>query len=75
MKEGYLTGPEPAMDFPVINNSIMGMKNKYGYTQGLDTIASSNAAKYIVHENVLQRSLTSPNYQSSSFMECRDAYV
>ncbi|XXG48093.1 hypothetical protein AAC387_Pa02g2625 [Persea americana] len=42
VKEGNLTGPEFAMDFPAINNSIMGMKNKYGYTQVLDTISSSN---------------------------------
>ena len=52
VKEGNLTGPEFAMDFPAINNSIMGMKNKYGYTQVLDTISSSNLGKYIFHVNI-----------------------
>lgn len=41
--EGNFTGPEFAIDLPVISNCIMGMKNKYGYTQVLDTISSSNA--------------------------------
>ncbi|CAJ1973891.1 unnamed protein product [Sphenostylis stenocarpa] len=40
VKEKYLTGPEQFMDFPVINASFTGIKNKYGYTQVVDPTAS-----------------------------------
>ncbi|XP_011626793.1 carotenoid 9,10(9',10')-cleavage dioxygenase [Amborella trichopoda] len=48
VKEGYLTGLEVSMDFPAINNKFMGLKNKYGYTQVVDSIESSRIglAKY-----------------------------
>ncbi|WOK97227.1 hypothetical protein Cni_G05935 [Canna indica] len=41
VKEGYLTGKETAMDFPVINSKFSGLKNKYAYTQVVDSTASS----------------------------------
>ncbi|XP_058075664.1 carotenoid 9,10(9',10')-cleavage dioxygenase-like [Magnolia sinica] len=41
VKEGYLTGTNFAMDFPTINDTFMGMKNKYCYTQVLDSVQSS----------------------------------
>ncbi|KAJ1409844.1 Carotenoid oxygenase [Sesbania bispinosa] len=43
VKERYLTGPEQFLDFPVINPSFTGIKNRYGYTQVVDPIASCAA--------------------------------
>ncbi|KAH1253044.1 Carotenoid 9,10(9',10')-cleavage dioxygenase 1 [Glycine max] len=40
VKEKYITGPEQFMDFPVINASFTGIKNRYGYTQVVDPAAS-----------------------------------
>ncbi|KAL2346933.1 hypothetical protein Fmac_000933 [Flemingia macrophylla] len=40
VKERYLTEPEQFMDFPVINASFTGIKNKYAYTQVVDPTAS-----------------------------------
>uniref|UniRef100_A0A0D9WM78 Uncharacterized protein n=1 Tax=Leersia perrieri TaxID=77586 RepID=A0A0D9WM78_9ORYZ len=40
-KEGYLTDEKVAMDFPVINEDFIGVKNKYGYAQVVDSIATS----------------------------------
>ncbi|KAL6006139.1 hypothetical protein ACLOJK_040185 [Asimina triloba] len=42
VEEGYLTGLDFALDFPVINDTFMGIKNKYCYTQVLDTEQSSD---------------------------------
>ncbi|KAK9274380.1 hypothetical protein L1049_019194 [Liquidambar formosana] len=41
VKERNLTGTEISMDFPMINGDFMGIRNKYGYTQVVDSIASS----------------------------------
>ncbi|XP_051151594.1 carotenoid 9,10(9',10')-cleavage dioxygenase 1-like isoform X2 [Andrographis paniculata] len=41
--EGYLTGTEFSMDFPLINPSFTGLKNRYAYTQVVDSSASSAA--------------------------------
>ncbi|XP_059639103.1 carotenoid 9,10(9',10')-cleavage dioxygenase 1-like, partial [Cornus florida] len=48
VKEKNLTGTEIAMDFPMINENFVGAKNKYGYTQLVDSCASSASgmAKY-----------------------------
>ncbi|CDP16200.1 unnamed protein product [Coffea canephora] len=48
VKGRYLTGTEFSMEFPVINEKFTGVKNKYGYTQVVDSTASSNSgmAKY-----------------------------
>ncbi|XP_059639104.1 carotenoid dioxygenase carX-like [Cornus florida] len=48
VKEKYLTGTEFALDFPFINGNFTGVKNKYGYTQVVDSSAStaSGMAKY-----------------------------
>ncbi|MED6205394.1 hypothetical protein PIB30_017206 [Stylosanthes scabra] len=44
VNEKYLThGPNQFMDFPVINESFIGIKNKYAYTQVVDPIATSDA--------------------------------
>ncbi|XP_052209000.1 carotenoid 9,10(9',10')-cleavage dioxygenase 1-like [Diospyros lotus] len=40
-KERNLTGTKFSMDFPMINEKFVGIKNKYGYTQVVDSIASS----------------------------------
>ncbi|KAF0901550.1 hypothetical protein E2562_003528 [Oryza meyeriana var. granulata] len=40
-KEGYLTDEKVAMDFPVINEDFVGVKNKYGYAQVVDSVATS----------------------------------
>ncbi|PIA42821.1 hypothetical protein AQUCO_02000338v1 [Aquilegia coerulea] len=48
VKEKYLTGTSFSLDFPMINEKYTGIRNKYGYTQVVDSIASSNSgmAKY-----------------------------
>ncbi|XP_027182326.1 carotenoid 9,10(9',10')-cleavage dioxygenase 1-like [Coffea eugenioides] len=48
VKGKYLTGTEFSMDFPIINEKFTGVKNKYGYTQVIDSAASSisGMAKY-----------------------------
>ncbi|PQQ04025.1 carotenoid 9 10(9 10)-cleavage dioxygenase 1 isoform X1 [Prunus yedoensis var. nudiflora] len=43
VKERNLTGTEFSMDFPFINEQVIGLKHKYGYTQVIDSIASSNS--------------------------------
>ena len=52
VKEKYLTGPEQFMDFPMINPSFTGIKNRYGYTQVVDPTASFAAG------NSLKQSFT-----------------
>ncbi|XP_050230644.1 carotenoid 9,10(9',10')-cleavage dioxygenase 1-like [Mercurialis annua] len=48
VKERYLSGTQFSMDFPIINSDYAGLKTKYGYTQMLDSEASSvsGMAKY-----------------------------
>ncbi|XWS26337.1 hypothetical protein CRYUN_Cryun26dG0023700 [Craigia yunnanensis] len=48
IKERNLAGTEFPMDFPMINGAFIGVKNKYGYCQVRDCIASSASgmAKY-----------------------------
>lgn len=41
VKEKYLTGADCSMDFPFINEDVTGLKHKYGYTQVIDSLASS----------------------------------
>ncbi|PIA42823.1 hypothetical protein AQUCO_02000340v1 [Aquilegia coerulea] len=43
VKEKHLTGTSFSMEFPVINEKYTGIRNKYGYTQVVDSIASSNS--------------------------------
>ncbi|GLT48206.1 hypothetical protein SLA2020_218460 [Shorea laevis] len=43
VKERYLTGNNFSMDFPVVNGACSCVKNKYGYTQVVDSIASSTS--------------------------------
>lgn len=42
VKEGYITIPDIAMDFPTINNNFTGKKNKYAYAQVVDSERSAN---------------------------------
>ena len=44
-KERNLTGTKFSMDFPMINEKFVGIKNKYGYAQVVDSIASSASGK------------------------------
>ncbi|XP_010648499.1 carotenoid 9,10(9',10')-cleavage dioxygenase 1 [Vitis vinifera] len=48
VKERNLTGTDVSMEFPMINEDFTGVKHKYGYTQVLDSMASSSCgmAKY-----------------------------
>ena len=39
--EGYITSEKVAMDFPVINDKFIGIRNKYGYAQVVDSLATS----------------------------------
>lgn len=42
VKEKYLCGDKVVyMDFPMINENFLGVKNSYAYTQVVDPIASS----------------------------------
>ncbi|KAK3212978.1 hypothetical protein Dsin_017684 [Dipteronia sinensis] len=43
VKERNLSGNELSMDFPMINEKFTGLKHKYGYTQVVDSVASSSA--------------------------------
>ncbi|CAB4266487.1 unnamed protein product [Prunus armeniaca] len=43
VRERFLTGKEFSMDFPMINGAFSGVKNRYGYTQVVDSIASSTS--------------------------------
>ncbi|KAJ1258158.1 hypothetical protein BS78_10G053000 [Paspalum vaginatum] len=50
--EGYITSEEVAMDFPVINEKFMGVRNKYGYAQVVDTLATSKTGvQFVAKEN------------------------
>ncbi|KAF8720743.1 hypothetical protein HU200_023650 [Digitaria exilis] len=44
--EGYITNEDVAMDFPVINENFTGIRNKYGYTQVVDSIATSKTGLF-----------------------------
>ena len=51
------------MDFPMINENFTGIKNKYGYTQVVDSIASSTSGNYkefamVPHKQLLEITLT-----------------
>ncbi|XP_004292849.1 PREDICTED: carotenoid 9,10(9',10')-cleavage dioxygenase 1-like [Fragaria vesca subsp. vesca] len=48
VEERKLTGSEYSLDFPFINEQFTGLKHKYGYTQVIDSRASSlcGMAKY-----------------------------
>ncbi|GLT53564.1 hypothetical protein SLA2020_268270 [Shorea laevis] len=43
VRERNLTGTQFSMDFPIINPDFTGLQNRYGYTQVLDSIASSTS--------------------------------
>lgn len=45
VEERNLTGTEFSMDFPFINEEFTGLKHKYGYTQVIDSRASSLCGK------------------------------
>ncbi|KAK6920854.1 Carotenoid oxygenase [Dillenia turbinata] len=45
VKERNLSETELSMDFPMINNDYTGLKHKYGYTQVIDSVASSSCGK------------------------------
>ncbi|KAK7410378.1 hypothetical protein VNO78_01113 [Psophocarpus tetragonolobus] len=77
VKEKYLTGPEQFMDFPVINGSYTGIKNRYGYTQVVDPIASYAAdipkygalAKLHFGEQCSEFSAGAPETQEEKFIK------
>lgn len=45
VEERNLTGTDFSMDFPFINEQVTGLKHKYGYTQVIDSMASSDTGK------------------------------
>lgn len=45
VRERNLTGTEFSMDFPMINAKFTGLVNRFGYTQVVDSIASSSSGK------------------------------
>ncbi|XP_048133967.1 carotenoid 9,10(9',10')-cleavage dioxygenase 1-like [Rhodamnia argentea] len=48
VKERNLSGTHSSMDFPFVNGNFTGLKNKFGFTQVVDSVASSSSglAKY-----------------------------
>ncbi|KAM0938555.1 putative 9-cis-epoxycarotenoid dioxygenase [Dioscorea sansibarensis] len=42
IKERFLTGKEFSIDFPMINENFIGLRNKFAYCQVADSIASSD---------------------------------
>ncbi|XP_051151592.1 carotenoid 9,10(9',10')-cleavage dioxygenase-like [Andrographis paniculata] len=70
VKEGYLTGTEFAVDFPLINPKFTGIENKYAYTQVVDSTASAAAgivkysglAKLFLHERHVELSRAKVEY-------------
>uniref|UniRef100_K3Y221 Uncharacterized protein n=1 Tax=Setaria italica TaxID=4555 RepID=K3Y221_SETIT len=44
--EGYITSEKVAMDFPVINDKFIGIRNKYGYAQVVDSLATSKTGLF-----------------------------
>lgn len=46
--EGYLTSGEIAMDFPVINDNFIGVRNKYGYAQVVDSVETSKTGNRLI---------------------------
>ncbi|KAF8783777.1 hypothetical protein HU200_000213 [Digitaria exilis] len=44
--EAYITTEDVAMDFPVINENFTGIRNKYGYTQVVDSVATSKTGLF-----------------------------
>lgn len=55
VKEKVLSGNEFSMDFPFINGDFTGLKHKYGYTQVLDSIASSTCGNNITSCTLKQK--------------------
>ena len=47
VKERNLTGTDFSMEFPMINEDLTGVKHKYGYTQVLDSMASSSCGELV----------------------------
>ena len=47
VKERNLTGTDFAMEFPIINEDFTGVKHKYGYTQVVDSMASSSCGELV----------------------------
>lgn len=48
VEERNLTGTEFSMDFPFINEEFTGLKHKYGYTQVIDSSASSLCGRKLI---------------------------
>ncbi|KAI3698407.1 hypothetical protein L2E82_41928 [Cichorium intybus] len=48
VNERDVTGTEYSMDFPMINEDFTGLKHQYGYTQVIDSLASSKAGSAFV---------------------------
>ncbi|CAL5046174.1 unnamed protein product [Urochloa decumbens] len=44
--ECYITSEKVAMDFPVINDKFTGIRNKYGYAQVADSLATSKTGLF-----------------------------
>lgn len=47
VKQKIVTGTHFSMEFPMINQSFVGVRNKFGYTQVVDSQASSIAGNFL----------------------------
>lgn len=52
-KERNLSVTDLSMEIPMVNEKYTGLKHKYGYTQVVDSIASSMAGITKFHQNYI----------------------
>lgn len=58
VRERNLTGIEFSMDFPIVNGDFTGLKNRYGYCQVVNSIASSTSGDYKKFKTILLKIVT-----------------
>ncbi|KAF8036082.1 hypothetical protein BT93_C1928 [Corymbia citriodora subsp. variegata] len=72
VKERNLSGTHSSMEFPFINENFIGLKNKFGFAQVVDSVASSNCglakygglAKLYLDEQQVEQSTEGENEQA-----------
>ncbi|CAN6682016.1 unnamed protein product [Malus baccata var. baccata] len=77
VNEKYLTGKRLSMDFPMINGAFSGYKNRYGYAQVVDSVASSASGmlKYsgLISEGQLEEEIKVENHMFEENSFCSGA--
>ncbi|RLM55043.1 hypothetical protein C2845_PM10G03550, partial [Panicum miliaceum] len=65
--EGYITSEKVAMDFPVINDKFIGIRNKYGYAQVVDSLATSKTGLF-KFKMIAKLHFDMPNKENKQFI-------